>query len=158
MKRTIGLLFVFLTVVLINVRTTGALSALLLTRGKLVASAFATGAGIILTPPSGDEYDSVVAKATASPSSNRISTSPGTYYSPSSLILSENSNESNDNNSMTEEQRQEILERMRARRQLMEASRTSNNRQSYLDLSRQRAALYNTTSRAVSCPPNIPCY
>lgn len=155
MKRTIELFFVFHIVVFVNVKTTGALSGLMLTRRKLVASAFATG-GIIPTHPLGDEYDSVVTKT--APSSNRIRPSPGKYYSPSSLILSENSNDSNDNNSMTEEQRQEILERMKARRQLMEASRTSNSRQSYLDLSRQRAALYNTTSRAVSCPPNIPCY
>ena len=56
-----------------------------------------------------------------------------------------------------EQLRQELLQKMKERRQLMEASRSSNNRQSYLDLSRQRAALYNTTSKAVSCPPNIPC-
>lgn len=53
---------------------------------------------------------------------------------------------------------EELLQRIRERRQLMEASRSSNSRQSYLDLSRQRAALYNTTSKAVSCPPNVPCY
>lgn len=62
----------------------------------------------------------------------------------------------------TEEQeqarRQALVVRMKERRQLMEASRSSDNRQSYLDLSRQRAALYNTTSKAVSCPPNIPCF
>ena len=40
---------------------------------------------------------------------------------------------------------------------MMRASRTSADRQSYLDLSRQRAALYNTTSRAWTCPPYIPC-
>ena len=56
-----------------------------------------------------------------------------------------------------EERREELRQRLIERRQLMEASRTSNSRQSYLDLSRQRAALYNTTSKAVSCPPNIPC-
>jgi hypothetical protein len=50
-----------------------------------------------------------------------------------------------------------IQQRLLERRQLMQASRSSNSRQSYLDLSRQRAALYNTTSQAVSCPPNIPC-
>ena len=52
-----------------------------------------------------------------------------------------------------EEIRQKLLER----RKLMEASRSSNNRQSYLDLSKQRASLYNTTYRGVTCPPNIPC-
>jgi hypothetical protein len=50
-----------------------------------------------------------------------------------------------------------VQQRLLERRQLMQASRSSNSRQSYLDLSRQRAALYNTTSQAVSCPPNIPC-
>ena len=56
-----------------------------------------------------------------------------------------------------EQRRQELLQRMKEIRQLMEASRSSNDRQSYLDLSRQRAVLYNTTSKVVSCPPNIPC-
>jgi hypothetical protein len=63
---------------------------------------------------------------------------------------------------LSEEEEQEavaavIQQRLLERRQLMQASRSSNSRQSYLDLSRQRAALYNTTSQAVSCPPNIPC-
>jgi hypothetical protein len=62
---------------------------------------------------------------------------------------------------LSEEERQkrqeELSQRLIERRQLMQASRSSNNRQSYLDLSRQRAALYNTTSKAWSCPPNIPC-
>ncbi len=40
---------------------------------------------------------------------------------------------------------------------MMRASQTSGDRQIYLDLSRQRAALYNTTSRAWTCPPLIPC-
>jgi len=57
-----------------------------------------------------------------------------------------------------EQKQQEIRQRLLERRKLMQASRSSNNRQSYLDLSRQRAALYNTTSKAVSCPPNVPCY
>ena len=49
--------------------------------------------------------------------------------------------------------KQRIIER----RQLMDASRSSNNRQSYLDLSKQRAFLYNTTPKAITCPTNIPC-
>ncbi|CAB9502784.1 expressed unknown protein [Seminavis robusta] len=55
--------------------------------------------------------------------------------------------------------REETLKRLQERRQLMQASRSSNNRQSYLDLSRQRAALYNTTYQGVTCPQNsiIPC-
>lgn len=57
-----------------------------------------------------------------------------------------------------ERRQREIRQRLLERRKLMQASRSSNDRQSYLDLSRQRAALYNTTSKAVSCPPNIPCY
>jgi hypothetical protein len=48
-------------------------------------------------------------------------------------------------------------QRMIERRQLMDASRSSNNRQSYLDLSKQRALLYNTTPKAITCPNNIPC-
>jgi hypothetical protein len=47
-------------------------------------------------------------------------------------------------------------QRMIERRQLMDASRSSNNRQSYLDLSKQRALLYNTTPKAITCPNNIP--
>lgn len=58
---------------------------------------------------------------------------------------------------LTDEERQEILQRLKERRQLMQASRSTSNRQDYLDLSRQRAKLYNTTSKAWSCPPNIPC-
>ena len=48
-------------------------------------------------------------------------------------------------------------QRMIERRQLMDASRSSNNRQSYLDLSKQRAFLYNTTPKAITCPTKIPC-
>jgi hypothetical protein len=55
-------------------------------------------------------------------------------------------------------QQEQLRQRMMERRQLMEASRSSNSRQSYLDLSKQRASLvYNTTYRGVTCPPNIPC-
>lgn len=74
-------------------------------------------------------------------------------------VLAEENASKNTTHLVTEEEheRQALLRRMQERRQLMEASRSSNSRQSYLDLSRQRAALYNTTSRAVSCPPNIPC-
>ena len=44
------------------------------------------------------------------------------------------------------------------RRKLMELSRSSNDRQRYFDLSRQRASVvYNTTSRAASCVPGLPC-
>ena len=51
-----------------------------------------------------------------------------------------------------------LQERLRERRQLLELSRSSGDRQRYFDLSRQRAAVvYNTTSRAATCPPNIPC-
>lgn len=58
---------------------------------------------------------------------------------------------------ISQEEQLAIQQRLFERRQLMQASRSTNNRQSYLDLSRQRAALYNTTSKAVSCPTNIPC-
>ena len=44
------------------------------------------------------------------------------------------------------------------RRKLMELSRSSNDRQRYFDLSRQRAsAVYNTTYRGASCVPGLPC-
>ena len=44
------------------------------------------------------------------------------------------------------------------RRKLMELSRSSNDRQRYFDLSRQRASVvYNTTYRGSSCVPGLPC-
>ena len=44
------------------------------------------------------------------------------------------------------------------RRKLMELSRSSNDRQRYFDLSRQRASVvYNTTYRGASCVPGLPC-
>ena len=58
---------------------------------------------------------------------------------------------------LTEEEKERIRQRLLERRQLMQASKSTNSRQDYLDLSRQRAALYNTTYRGVTCPPNIPC-
>jgi len=69
-----------------------------------------------------------------------------------------NSDDDDDDDDRQKELQREIRQRLLERRKLMQASRSSNDRQSYLDLSRQRAALYNTTSRAVSCLPNIPCY
>jgi hypothetical protein len=92
----------------------------------------------------------------------------GAWELPALALIAE-SDESNNNTTTTlsmseeeEEQQQRqaalgVQQRLQERRQLMEASRSSNSRQSYLDLSRQRAALYNTTSKAVSCPPSIPC-
>jgi hypothetical protein len=68
------------------------------------------------------------------------------YPSKDELILTEE-----------ERERQAVLKRMQERRQLMQVSRSTNSRQSYLELSKQRAAMYNTTYRGVSCPPNIPC-
>ena len=47
--------------------------------------------------------------------------------------------------------------RLEDRRALYQQSRTTNNRQEMFDLSRQRAALYNTTSRASTCIPGLPC-
>ena len=44
------------------------------------------------------------------------------------------------------------------RRKLMELSRSSNDRQRYFDLSRQRASVvYNTTYQGASCVPGLPC-
>lgn len=51
-----------------------------------------------------------------------------------------------------------LQEKLADRRKMMELSRSSNDRQRYFDLSRQRAsAVYNTTSRAASCVPGLPC-
>ena len=43
------------------------------------------------------------------------------------------------------------------RRAQMEQSRSRSDRQVYFDLSRQRAALYNTTYQGADCVPGIPC-
>ena len=44
------------------------------------------------------------------------------------------------------------------RRKLMELSRSSNDRQRYFDLSRQRASVvYNTTYQGAECIPGLPC-
>ena len=41
---------------------------------------------------------------------------------------------------------------------MMRQSRSSTSRQEVFDLSRQRAKLYDTQSRAASCIDGIPCY
>ena len=52
----------------------------------------------------------------------------------------------------------EACRRMLAeRRAVFQQSRTTSDRQVILDLSRQRAKLYNTTFRGASCIPGIPC-
>lgn len=43
------------------------------------------------------------------------------------------------------------------RRAMVQQSRTTTRRQDMFDLSRQRAALYNTTYQGASCPPGVPC-
>eukprot|EP00966_Prymnesium_polylepis_P239231 5532565-Prymnesium_polylepis.1 len=48
-------------------------------------------------------------------------------------------------------------QRIADRRKLFEQSRTTGDRQKILDLSRQRAALYNTTFKGASCIPGVPC-
>ena len=51
-----------------------------------------------------------------------------------------------------------LQEKLAERRKLMELSRSSNDRQRYFDLSRQRAsAVYNTTYRGATCVPGLPC-
>ena len=51
-----------------------------------------------------------------------------------------------------------LQEKLAERRKLMELSRSSNDRQRYFDLSRQRASVvYNTTYQGVSCVPGLPC-
>lgn len=48
-------------------------------------------------------------------------------------------------------------QRIADRRALYQQSRTTRDRQVILDLSKQRAALYNTTFQGASCIPGIPC-
>ena len=43
------------------------------------------------------------------------------------------------------------------RRAMMRQSKTTTRRQDMFELSRQRAALYNTTFQGAACVPNIPC-
>lgn len=57
-----------------------------------------------------------------------------------------------DDNCMRE-RRKRILER----RAMMQQSRTNTKRSDMFELSRQRAALYNTTYQGASCPPGVPC-
>ena len=52
------------------------------------------------------------------------------------------------------EERTRIIQERRA---MMRQSRSSVNRQGVFELSRQRAALYNTTYRGATCPPGVPC-
>jgi len=52
-----------------------------------------------------------------------------------------------------QERKRIILER----RALMQQSRTNRQRSSVLELSRQRAKLYDTPYQGASCPPGIPC-
>ena len=49
-------------------------------------------------------------------------------------------------------------QRIADRRALFQQSRTTNDRKKILDLSRQRAALYNTTFQRASCIKGLPCY
>lgn len=49
-------------------------------------------------------------------------------------------------------------QRLLDRRALMRQGRSSTSRQEVLDLSRQRAAMYNTTYQGTSCIPGLPCY
>jgi hypothetical protein len=44
------------------------------------------------------------------------------------------------------------------RRAMLQQSRSTTSRAQVFELSRQRAALYNTTSQAASCPQGIPCW
>ena len=58
---------------------------------------------------------------------------------------------------LSELELQERARRKEERRALVRAGRSTSSRQEILDLSRQRAALYNTTSRAANCIPGLPC-
>jgi len=48
-------------------------------------------------------------------------------------------------------------QRIADRRAIFAQSRTTTSRQNMMDLSKQRAALYNTTYQGASCIPGIPC-
>ena len=69
------------------------------------------------------------------------------------LALAEDSQTECDNDCLAERKR--IIEDRRA---MLRQSRTTTSRQDMFDLSRQRAALYNTTYQGSSCPPGVPCY
>jgi hypothetical protein len=49
-------------------------------------------------------------------------------------------------------------QRIADRRALFEQSRTTSDRQKILDLSKQRAAMYNTTFQGAACVPGLPCW
>lgn len=49
-------------------------------------------------------------------------------------------------------------QRIADRRSLFEQSRTTSDRQKIMDLSRQRAVLYNTTYQGANCVPGLPCW
>lgn len=51
----------------------------------------------------------------------------------------------------------ECKQRIADRRKLFELSRTNTRREDVLALSRQRAAMYNTTFQGASCIPGVPC-
>lgn len=51
----------------------------------------------------------------------------------------------------------ECGKRCRERRDLSKQGRTNTKREDVLELSRQRAKMYGVESKAVTCPPNIPC-
>uniref|UniRef100_A0A7S3LDM3 Uncharacterized protein n=1 Tax=Amphora coffeiformis TaxID=265554 RepID=A0A7S3LDM3_9STRA len=53
--------------------------------------------------------------------------------------------------------REERLRVIRERRAMMQQSKTTSSRQDLFDLSKQRAALYNTTYQGTSCIPGVPC-
>lgn len=70
-------------------------------------------------------------------------------------------NERKDNQvSQTETQNKcdsECQKRIEERRQLNRQSRSTRSRQEIMDLSKQRAALYNTTYQGTNCVPGVPC-
>ena len=51
--------------------------------------------------------------------------------------------------------RQEIIQK---RRTMLQQSRSTTSRQELFELSRQRAALYNTTYQGATCPNGLPCW
>ena len=85
------------------------------------------------------------AEAVACDEACRHSTNPNPNPNPNPNL--------NPNHDPDEACRQRIADR----RAIFEQSRTTTSRQNMMDLSRQRAALYNTTYQGASCIPGIPC-
>lgn len=92
---------------------------------------------------------------------NRVKVNTNEWLRPRSAMAYEKStgisSESVLNESEPKSCDEECRERIMKRRALMQQSRSTTSRQQIMDLSKQRALLYNTTYQGASCSPNIPC-